>query len=101
MKYVVEVAGRRVEVEVDGGRISVNGRVVDARLAGAPGSAIRRFHRGRAVSTVLAESGEERGAWTLALAGCRLTAQVLDTRDQAVRAAGAGGAKAKAARNLK
>lgn len=101
MKYIVEVAGQRIDVEVDGDRILVNGRVADARLAGAPGSAIRRLHRGRSVSTVLAAPGDGRGAWSLALGGCRIGVLVLDPRDAAIRAAGARTSGGAASRTLK
>jgi pyruvate carboxylase subunit B len=91
VKYKIEVGGRVLEVEVDGARIVVDGRTVDARLHGAPGSAIRRLHRGRSTSTVLAAPGDGRGAWTLSMEGCRFAVQVLDAREQAVRAAGSRG----------
>jgi pyruvate carboxylase subunit B len=89
VKYAVEVAGRTIEVEIDGARILVDGRAVDARLAGASGGAIRRLVRGKVSRAILAAPGEGRGAWSLDLAGCRLSAQVLDPRDLAVRRAGA------------
>jgi biotin carboxyl carrier protein len=88
MKYTVEVAGRGIEVELDSDRVAVDGRVVDARLSGDRGSGIRRLVRGRAAVGVQATPGEGRGAWLLAMGGCRLLAQVLDPRERAVRAAG-------------
>ena len=69
MKYTAEVAGRSFEVEVAAGRVLLDGRAVEARLAGAPGTAIRRLHRGGAVRTVLASPGESRGAWAVSAEG--------------------------------
>lgn len=93
MKYTVEVAGKTFAVEIDGGRILLDGRPVEAALNGARGTGIRRLARGRSVQTLLAGPAEGRGAWVVSLAGCRMPVQVLDPRDLAVRNAGtrAGG----------
>lgn len=88
MKYAVEVAGRMMVVEIEGRRILLDGRPVEASLNGARGQGIRRLVRGRSVQTLLAGAAEGRGAWVLSLAGCRIPVQVLDPRDLAVRNAG-------------
>lgn len=94
MKYVIEISGRTLEVEIDGDRMLLDGRPVDAKLSGGRGSAIRRLERGRSIRNLQAWPGEERGAWMVALAGCRLQVQVMDPRDQAIRAAGSKRGKA-------
>ncbi len=88
MKYTVEIAGRTIQVEVDGGNILLEGRPVQARLAGAKGSALRRLVRGRSHQGLHVSPGEGRGAWQLVIGGFRLEAQVLAPRDIAARSAG-------------
>ncbi|HEY2806231.1 MAG TPA: acetyl-CoA carboxylase biotin carboxyl carrier protein subunit [Gemmatimonadales bacterium] len=88
MKYTVEVGGKSFEVEIEGGRLLLDGRAVDATLSGLPDSALRRMVRGRHVRSILAQPGEQSGNWTLAFDGCRLPVQVLDARGRALKAAG-------------
>jgi biotin carboxyl carrier protein len=94
MKYTIDIAGRMLEVEIDGDRIVLDGRPVEARLTGAKGSAIRRLVRGRSQRSIHVAEGDEKGLWQLALSECRLPVQVLAPRDLAIRKAGArkGGA---------
>jgi biotin carboxyl carrier protein len=91
MKYTVEVAGRSLQVEIEGDSVLVDGRPVEARLMGERGAAIRRLVRGRNLRTLHASPGEAKGQWQVAIAGCRLDVQVLAPRDLAAR--GAGGRK--------
>ncbi len=91
MKYTVEVGGRSFEVEVDASRVSVDGKPVDTRLSGQPGTAIRSLTNGRRNRPILAQPGES-GQWTLALGGCRLNVSVLDARGRALKNAGVRGA---------
>jgi pyruvate carboxylase subunit B len=87
MKYAVEVAGRTIEVEVDGDRVLVGGRPVAVRLDGEPGTRARRLVRGR-LSRPFVASADGRGTWVLSSDGSSLVATVLDPRERAVRAAG-------------
>ncbi len=92
MKYTIELAGRSFEVEIDGGRVLLDGRPVEATLTGARGTAIRRLIRGRSHRSLHAAPGDEKGAWQLAMDGFRFAAQVLVPRDLARRnAAGRAG----------
>ncbi len=91
MKYTVEVGGRSFEVEVEAGRVSVDGKPVDTRLSGPAGTAIRSLTNGRRNRAILAQPGES-GQWTIALGGCRLSASVLDARGRALKNAGVRGA---------
>ena len=87
MKYTVEVGGRSFEVEVEGGRVSLDGKPVETRLSGIAGSAVRSLSNGRRNRPILAQPGEG-GQWTLALGGCRLNVSVLDARGRALKNAG-------------
>ena len=94
MKYTVEVGGRTVEIEINGGTVSVDGRPVEAQLAGLRDSAIRRLQRGREGRTLVARRDGE--SWSMLVDGARIDAQVLTNRDLALRTAArkAGGSKA-------
>ena len=100
MKYTVEAGGRSFEIEIEKGRIVVDGRAVEARLSGTSDSVIRSLVHGRRNRTILAQP-EAPGHWTLAMAGFRLEVQVLDARARAVRAAGSGSARPAATGTLK
>ena len=43
MKYLVSVAGREVEVEIDGERVIAAGREYTASLTGVPGTPLRQL----------------------------------------------------------
>ena len=95
MKYTVEIGGRALEIEISGGRVSVDGRPVEAQLAGLRDSAIRRLQRGAEGRTLVATRAEG-GCWSMLVDGARVDAQVLTSRDLAIRTAArkAGGQKA-------
>lgn len=101
MKYLIEVAGRALEVEVDQGRVLVDGRPVEARLTGRPGEVVRALARGPQSRLFQATRGERRGEWVLTADGSRLAATVLDQRDRAIRKAAGGGAAGQRAGTLK
>jgi len=94
VKYTVEVGGKSFEIEIDAGRVTVDGKAIEARLSGAAGTVIRSLANGRRNRAILAQQGDS-GQWTLALGGCRLPVHVLDARGRALRNAGTrSGAKA-------
>ncbi len=84
MKYGVGIGGRSFAVEIEGGRVTVDGRPVEAALdvAGGP---IRRLITARQSLEVVLEPGEDPGTWTVSGAGVRVAATVLDERSQAIR----------------
>jgi biotin carboxyl carrier protein len=94
MKYVVTVAGREVEVEVDGDRVTVGGDVRIAALRSIAGTPSRQLLlAGRPTVLTLRSAG--RGQWTLGHAGDRWEAEVVDERTRHIRSltAGAGAAR--------
>ena len=92
MKYTVEIAGRKIDVEIDGEQVRVDGKDAKAILEGRQGGVVRRLARGGSSRSFQALPGDGRGAWRLSAAGQRLDAVVLDPRARAIRDAGPQGA---------
>jgi biotin carboxyl carrier protein len=89
VKYTVEIADQKVEVEIEGGLVRVDGREVGTLLTGKRGDVVRRLARGGTSHAFQALSGGP-GTWRLTSDGHRLEALVLDPRARAAREAGAG-----------
>ena len=84
MKYIVTVAGREVEVEVDGEQVTVAGRSHVATLSTAPGTPVRQLLLdGRAEALALEGAGS--GRWALTRAGERWEVEVVDERTRHIR----------------
>lgn len=84
MKYFVMVAGREIPVEVDGDRVVVDGRVVEAHLMRVPGTPLRHLVLDGASLTVAMERTRP-GSWQVAVAGTQLEAEVVDERTRHIR----------------
>ena len=78
MKYLVEVAGRTVEVELDVQRVRVDGVEVEAHLADLPGTPISLLTLGDSVHRVAVTRGSARGQYALSVDGWRYEAGALD-----------------------
>ena len=66
MKYIVTIAGRTLEVEVDGDQVTVDGRTVTATLSALPGTPLRHLQvDGRPVALAVESAGK--GSWGLTL----------------------------------
>ncbi len=90
MKYFVSVAGREIEVEVDGDLITVGGTKRTASLRTIPGTSLRQLTLdGR--PTLLAVRSGGRGQWSFGLGGDRWEVEVLDERTRYVRSLTAAG----------
>lgn len=85
MKYVVDVNGTRVTVELDGVRAIVDGQEYEAGLTSVDGTPVRLVRVGEAVHRVLARRGATRGAWLLDVDGTRFETEALDERMRAIR----------------
>jgi pyruvate carboxylase subunit B len=101
VKYTVEIAGRSLLVQEQDGKLTVDGKPVEARLDGLPGSAIRRLVGGRGSREFVAVRGESRGEWRLLTDGQRLEATVLDDKALLVRAAARASGGGRTAGTLK
>lgn len=89
MKYIVAIAGREIEVEVDGDRVTVDGSTRPATLRGVEGTPTRQLLiEGRPTAVTMRSEG--RGQWVLQVAGDRWEAEVLDERSRHIRSLTAG-----------
>ncbi len=89
MKYHVTVGGREIEVEVDGDRVTVGGRVRSAALRRVPGTPARQLVL-EGVPAVLTMRSTGRGQWSLGVGGDRWDAEVVDERTRHIRSLTAG-----------
>jgi biotin carboxyl carrier protein len=92
VKYSVTVAGRTIDVEVDGEQVTVDGGRHTASLIGIPGTPLRQLLvDGRPLSLVMVDAGG--GRWEVIDRGERVDAEVVDERTRHIRGltGGAGG----------
>lgn len=100
MKYSVTLAGRTIEVEVDGERVTVNGRRHAASLGVIPGTCLRHLLvDGRPISLVMVAGGG--GCWEVMDRGDRLDAEVVDERTRHIRSLAEGAGRPVAAPALR
>ncbi|HEY0931955.1 MAG TPA: biotin/lipoyl-containing protein [Gemmatimonas sp.] len=85
MKYIVDVNGERITVELDGAHAVVNGERVDVALTPIAGTPVKLVRLGEQVHRVVARRGSERGRWLLDVDGARVEAEALDERMRAIR----------------
>ncbi len=84
MKYLVTIAGRTLEVDVDGDRVTVEGRTLSAALSPVPGTPLRQLlAAGRPADLAVDTAG--RGHWRLTYGGERWEVEVLDERTRHIR----------------
>jgi pyruvate carboxylase subunit B len=84
MKFFVRVNGREIEVDVEGGEVSVGGRTTAATLEPVPGTPVRHLVLdGRSLALPVVQRG--RGEWTLAPHGERYDVDVVDERTRHIR----------------
>jgi len=86
MRYVVEVAGRTVEVELDGEHVRVDGVDHLANLADLPGTPVALLTVADVVYRVAVSRGDGRGRYRLSIDGQRYDVEALDERTRAIRA---------------
>ena len=100
MKYVVLLDGQSLEVEVDGERVTVAGRVHTATLGVIPGTPLRQLLLDGRPTTMAVES-LGRGRWALAPGGERREVEVLDERTVHIRSLTSSGDRPAASPVLK
>lgn len=84
MKYTVSVAGREIEVEIDGERVTVGSKGHTATLSGIPGTPLRQLViDGRPTELGLERDGA--GRWVVTVLGERWEAEVVDERTRHIR----------------
>lgn len=90
MKYIVSIAGREIEVEVDGDLVTVDGSTRTAWLRTIAGTPTRQLLLdGRPTAIIMRSEG--RGQWGLQVGGDRWEAEVLDERTRHIRSLTQGG----------
>ncbi len=85
MKYVVEVNGTRVVVELDGTDAIVDGVRTAVSLSPVVGTPVQVVRLGEEVHRVLARRGSRRGLWTLDINGERYAVDAVDERMRTLR----------------
>jgi biotin carboxyl carrier protein len=89
VKYIVSVAGREIEVEVDGDLVTVDGSTRTASLRALPGSQTRQLLiEGQSTALTMRSTG--RGQWSLEIGGDRWEVEVVDERTRHIRSLTAG-----------
>jgi pyruvate carboxylase subunit B len=84
VKYLVSVAGRELEVEIDGERVIAGGREYTASLTAVPGTPLRQLLlSGRPTGMAMEDGG--RGRWTITARGERWETEVIDERTRNIR----------------
>ena len=85
MKYIVDVNGERVVVDLDGAHADVDGVRVAASLSAIEGTPVKLLRIGEQVHRLVVRRGASRGRWSLDLDGQRVDAEALDERMRAIR----------------
>ena len=85
MKYLVEIDGQTVEVELDVDRIRVDGAETVAHLSDLPGTPMALLTIGERIRSVVVTRSGSRGRYTLSLDGRRYDVEALDERSRAIR----------------
>jgi biotin carboxyl carrier protein len=93
MKYFVTIAGKEHEVTIDGDSVTLDGVALRAHVEDLQGTPITIVTIGNEVHRVVAKRGEEKGAYTLSVAGHRVAAEALDDRSHTIRKLTAASAK--------
>lgn len=94
MKYLVDVNGQRIVVELDGAHAEVDGERMDVSLTAVAGTPVRLVRIREQVHRVVARRGASRGAWQLDVDGARIEVEALDERMRAIKDLTAATAKA-------
>ena len=85
MKYIVDVGGERITVELDGTHVLVNGERLAATLEHIDGTPVRLLRVGDTVHRVVARRDGPRGRYALDVDGWQFVAEALDERTRAIR----------------
>ncbi len=85
MKYLVDINGERITVELEGAHATVDGTRHDVSLTHVAGTPVRLVRVGEQVHRVVARRGASRGLWQLDVDGTRVEAEALDERLRAIK----------------
>lgn len=85
MKYIVDVNGERIEVDLDAEGVLVEGERVTAHLADVEGTPINLVTIGSESHRVAVRRGDVRGRYAIWMDGHRYDVEALDERTRAIR----------------
>ena len=85
MKYIVEVNGELIEVEVDADHVVVGGEAVPTALTELTGTPVSLVRIGRETHRVVVQSAQSPGRYALAVDGFTYRVEALDERARAIR----------------
>jgi len=85
VRYIVDIGGERLEVDLDGETARIGGVAHAVHLADVEGTPVHLVGIGERVHRVVARRHAERGRYTLRMDGWRLDAEALDERTRAIR----------------
>ena len=85
MRYVVDVNGERITVELDGAFATVEGERLEVDLCRIEGTPMHLVRVGEHVHRVVARRGATRGSWQLDVDGVRVATESLDERMRTIR----------------
>jgi len=85
MKYIVDVNGERITVELEGSTALIEGERLDVGLSAVEGTPVRLVRIGEQVHRIVARRGSARGAWLLDVDGVRVETDALDERMRTIR----------------
>jgi len=94
VKYIVDIAGERLTVELDGATATVDGTAAPAHLADVEGTPVRLVTIGGVQHRVVASRDGAKGRYALWIDGWRFDVEALDERTRAIRDLGAAQAAA-------
>ncbi len=100
MKYIVTVAGREIEVDIEGDQVRVEGRSLAADLRPLPGTPLRHLVVDDRPSTLVIEANG-RGHWTIGMRGERWELEAIDERTRHIRSLTGAAARDRGATALK
>ncbi|MEQ1857298.1 MAG: biotin/lipoyl-containing protein [Longimicrobiales bacterium] len=99
VRYFVTIGDTTLSVDLDAEGMRIDGRAVDATLAGSDATPVRGLQVGAETFRLVADRGA-RGRWKLHLRGRALEVEVLDERTKAIRDVTGAGAGAMGPRPL-
>ena len=86
VKYIVDIGGARVEIEIDGDQVRVDGGPAQtARVDAVDGTPVRLVKINDAVHRVTARRDGARGRYVLRIDGRRFDVEALDERTRTIR----------------
>jgi biotin carboxyl carrier protein len=85
VKYLVDVNGETLEVDLETTGVAVGGETLQAKLTELEGTPVRLLTVGNEVHRVVVRRGESRGRYTLWVDGFRYEVEALDERTRAIR----------------